>query len=89
MKTDYLKPYEDLFEDAYNRLFKTLKFKLSAMEQCQQDLENEFQSKLKNKLFSMMKSFQDKRNGSQEGTLWIQNHKENKVHYNLECIELT
>ena len=34
MKTDYLKPYEDLFEDAYNRLFTTLKFKLSAMEQC-------------------------------------------------------
>jgi predicted ribosome quality control (RQC) complex YloA/Tae2 family protein len=88
MKTDYLKPYEDLFEDAYNRLFKTLKVKLSAMEQCQQDLEITFQSKLKDKLLSMMQTFQASKSSSQEAS-WIQSHKENKVMYKLACIELT
>lgn len=34
MKIEFLEAYEDLFLDAYNRLYKILRLKLEASRQC-------------------------------------------------------
>lgn len=46
MKGEFLEAYEDLFNDAYQRLFRALKIKLSAMKHCQIELEKEVNQKL-------------------------------------------
>jgi hypothetical protein len=41
MKGEFLEAYEDLFNDAYQRLFRALKIKLAAMKHCQKVLDQE------------------------------------------------
>jgi|APSaa5957512535_1039671.scaffolds.fasta_scaffold151608_1 hypothetical protein len=39
MKGEFLEAYEDLFSDAYQRLYRTLKVKLETMQKCQSILD--------------------------------------------------
>ena len=55
MKAEFLDAYEDLFNDAYQRLFRALKIKLSAMKHCQTELEKEINRKLQYNMASMFK----------------------------------
>lgn len=63
MKGEFLEAYEDLFNDAYQRLFRALKIKLSAMKHCQIELEKGVNQKLQ---FSMANMFKKKIAGQDE-----------------------
>ena len=63
MKGEFLEAYEDLFNDAYQRLFRALKIKLSAMKHCQIELEKEVNQKLQ---FSMANMFKKKIAGQEQ-----------------------
>ena len=55
MKGEFLEAYEDLFNDAYQRLFRALKIKLAAMKHCQKVLDQEVNNKFKKMLAMLMK----------------------------------
>lgn len=54
MKGEFLEAYEDLFSDAYQRLYRTLKIKLETMQHCQNILDSEIKAVLQKNLKARM-----------------------------------